>query len=294
MLLNEIVLDVLHFLDYSSLLRTKFASSNFLRLIVRNQELIASPRSICLSVGPRNVLIDQCPKGVSLPDSEPRNSGRFATQLAAAIADAALNPIALVKLWCKAVPTGAADKVLSSIPAGYYAPELWLCHGDDVRFTKAQLVAVIEHFRELKSIYLWWIPDDFDWTILRSSCFLRVASVDMAGKNCCEYFANEAAEAEITRFITDFSHLEALQSKFLHLHWTIPERLAMKIVQVCFIKLQSGMRWWSLEYLGLDVPNHDPFILEPVNELIRVVYSLPCGTSRQFLKISVKLASFGI
>lgn len=61
MLLNTILLDVLHFIDYNSRLRAKFACSNFLRLIVRNQEILAPSQKLCLAVNSAGIRIEGMP-----------------------------------------------------------------------------------------------------------------------------------------------------------------------------------------------------------------------------------------
>lgn len=229
---NEITLDVLHFLDYSPLLRAKFTCSKFLRVIVRNQEILASTPKLCLIVKHADVWIDKIPVKVPPSAFEWRDFGSLDAPLAVAVATAASNPIVWVNVTCKAVATGAVDKVLSVLPAANYASDLCIRHIDDVRLTDAQLAALLAHFRELQSISLEEIPEVVDWTILRSSCLLRLTHVYLHRTDYYREFSNDTAQAELIRFLTDFSPIEQCKPKVLTLDWLFSKSFAMKIVQV--------------------------------------------------------------
>lgn len=124
MLINEVLLDILHFLDYSSLLRTKFACSIFRSTIVRNQEILASSPILRLSMKSADVRIEKMPFTARSSAIASRNNGSRDVLLAAAVVAAALNPITIVKVWCEAVTSGASNEVLSAIPAANYASDL--------------------------------------------------------------------------------------------------------------------------------------------------------------------------
>lgn len=251
-LLNEILLDVLHFLDYSSVLRSKFACSNFHRAITRNQDILASPQKMSLFVKRTDVRVEKAPFALDLSASEWRNFGSVDAPLAPSIYTAALNPIAVVHIWCNAVTTGVLDKVLSALPAANYASHLCICHTDDVRLTNAQLVALVERFRELKSITLEDIPKGFDWTILRNSCWMRLRDVylDRYHQDFRAVFINEAAEAEIIRFAGDFSLHEPSQPKLMTADWMCSVPFTMKIIQVRAKTLPACIPYTLLKHVS--------------------------------------------
>jgi hypothetical protein len=97
---------------------------------------------------------------------------------------------------------------------------------------KVQIVRLIERFRELKTVHFDQVPEDFDWTILRNICLLRLTYVYMSLTDGIEVFADDEAEAEIIRFIMGFSRTEPCKASVLFLDCTFKEIFAINVVKV--------------------------------------------------------------
>lgn len=228
MLVKEVLVDVLKFLDFSSLLRLKFTDSMFRSAVLRDEQQLAKQLEFTILVKSNGL---QLCNGIKLRNSDSAEEviaidcdeldlEALSSALLAADTAVGLHPIdsvffssklleAVERRELRNMPAAAwcaSSLSLTDMEGAHLRPTLTSMIGRFYRFLGLQrspdsrssaLTSFIERFSSLDDLRLSDVSPAFDWNLLTYSCFLRSKCLEIASNAYVLNFDNSFGKQQI-------------------------------------------------------------------------------------------------
>lgn len=211
---GEVLVDVVHCVDYGTLYALTFVSTQFHKVAVRNAEKMAKRRNFELTF--TETALQLVVDGSNMPPSIVIDEGRRTRRSSSAV-DALKEVVSVVGLH--AVTKLSVDhgdwlrlpiaQMFAVLPAMEYATSLRLCYEPSGGTTPAAdyVDAIVTRFSHLQELEL-TLQHPFDWTYLRRDSALKLRSFHI--KVRCE---PQSSEEEVLRYCTAMARLPAAEPK---------------------------------------------------------------------------------
>lgn len=224
------LLDVLAFVDYSTIVALRFTARRFSSLVDSNQNAVAKQRRIWLTVAENHLALNDVEdrsygSRVEFDSTAPRILSDLLTSLRTTVGLHNLERITFEDVNWVGQPTRA---LFDEVPAVRFVKTVGVSHYQprSQTWASSDFEALLSGFQRLEEMVL-RIVKSVEWDILQSAGVLSLRSVIIITAD-----AHRPSVEELLRFCVDSKFRSATEEKRIYLKFQVPQKFVFHLIAV--------------------------------------------------------------